>query len=172
MFFSTVFFLYKWLVFVCSAENKLFQFTYSQRQNTGRALPILICAPYTGTYNFSTYTAVMVNAVSMSLQYCTRSQRLFSETLQFRCLYNQIMHRWRESYQPRMPRRNVFTTLRKTKVFTTRQRTSCSRFCVHLLVATLFPAAFKRQSIQSGFINISIQNKSISFLGEHELGRN
>lgn len=64
MFFSRVFFPYKWLVFVCSAENKLFQFTYSQRQNTGRALPILICAAYTGTYNFSTYTAVMVNAVS------------------------------------------------------------------------------------------------------------
>lgn len=152
---------------------KLFQFTYSQRQNTGRALPVLICAPYTGTYNFSTYTAVMVNAVSCPSNIVQDlNVYVFRVFLRFHCLYNQITHRWRESYQPRVPRKNVFTTLRKTKVFTTCQRTSCSRFCVHLLVATLFPAAFKQQSIQSGFINISIQNKSISFLGEHELGRN
>lgn len=91
------------------------------------------------------------------------------EFLQIHCLYHQIMYRWIEIYQPRMRRQNVFMAHRKIKVFITAQRTSCSSCCVHLSVAKLFPAAFKQQS---GFINIAMQNKSISFLGEQKLGRN
>lgn len=93
------------------------------------------------------------------------------KSLQIHCLYHQFMHRWIECYHPRMLRQNIFTAYRKTEVFITPQRTSCSICCVHLSVAMLLPAAFK-QSKQCGFINIAMQNKSISFLGEQELDRN